>query len=90
MRRFLAVLLAATTVAVTGPAVAYVGPGAGLSMAGAFWGLLIAIAAALGFVILWPIRRLLRRNRNKVPEAGSEAGETLHSRASEGSKAQVS
>jgi len=47
------------------PAAAYVGPGAGLSLLGAFWGLLLAVAAALGFVILWPLRRLWRRDRAK-------------------------
>ena len=57
------ILAAALTVGVTLPAFAYIGPGAGLSLLGAFWGLLVAVMAALGFVILWPIRRLFRRNR---------------------------
>jgi predicted lipid-binding transport protein (Tim44 family) len=61
------ILAAALTVGVTLPAAAYIGPGAGLSLLGAFWGLLVAIAAALGFVIMWPIRRLFRRNRTKQP-----------------------
>jgi membrane protein implicated in regulation of membrane protease activity len=43
------------------PAMAYVGPGAGLSLVGAFWGLLVAIFAALAFIVAWPVRRLLRR-----------------------------
>lgn len=42
---------------------AYVGPGAGLSLLGALWGLLCAIGAALLFVIMWPIRRMRRRKR---------------------------
>ena len=45
------------------PAAAYIGPGAGLSLLGAFWGLLLAVVAALGFVILWPLRRFFRRER---------------------------
>jgi hypothetical protein len=45
------------------PAAAYIGPGAGLSLLGAFWGLLLAVGAALGFVILWPLRRLFRRGK---------------------------
>jgi hypothetical protein len=56
----IAVLLPA--VAAT-PAAAYVGPGAGLSLLGALWGVVIAIGAAVGFIILWPLRRYLRKNR---------------------------
>lgn len=42
-------------------ALAYVGPGAGLSLIGALWGLLVAVIAALAFVIVWPIRRMRRQ-----------------------------
>jgi membrane protein implicated in regulation of membrane protease activity len=62
------------------PAAAYVGPGAGLSLLGAFWGLLLAVVAALGFVIFWPLRRLFRRDRAKEPErapVGRPADEAL-------------
>ncbi|WP_425450075.1 hypothetical protein [Virgifigura deserti] len=51
------------------PAAAYVGPGAGLSLLGAFWGLVLAIGAALGFVILWPLRRMLKRGKGKQAQA---------------------
>jgi len=30
---------------------AYIGPGAGLSMLGAFWGLVVAVLAALSFLL---------------------------------------
>jgi hypothetical protein len=62
------------------PAAAYVGPGAGLSLLGAFWGLLLAVVAALGFVILWPLRRMFRRDRSREPEraaVGRPAGEAV-------------
>jgi hypothetical protein len=42
-------------------ATAYVGPGAGLSLLGALWGLLLSVGAALAFVVLWPLRRLRKR-----------------------------
>ncbi len=42
-------------------AFAYIGPGAGLSMLGAFWGLVVAIVAALSFLLLWPIRRMFKK-----------------------------
>lgn len=49
-------------------ALAYIGPGAGLGMLGALWGLLVAVGAALLFVLLWPIRRAIRR-RNGLQQA---------------------
>jgi membrane protein implicated in regulation of membrane protease activity len=52
--------LCATAALWVQPAAAYVGPGAGLSLLGALWGLVVAVAAAVGFVIAWPVRRLLR------------------------------
>ena len=66
MRMLTALMLAvALTAGVADPALAYVGPGAGLSLFAAFWGLVVAVVGALAFVILWPLRRLLRRNRAK-------------------------
>jgi uncharacterized membrane protein len=62
---WIAVVVAALGAA--GPAAAYVGPGAGLSLVGAFWGLLVAIFAAVAFIVVWPVRRLLRRGRS-APE----------------------
>ena len=50
------------------PAVAYVGPGAGLSLVGAVWGLLVALFAACAFVILWPVRRFFRRRRDAAAQ----------------------
>lgn len=61
-----AALLAIGTGAVAlaaSPAFAYVGPGAGLTLLGALWGLIIAIVLSVGFILLWPLRRLMRRNK---------------------------
>lgn len=56
------------------PAHAYVGPGAGLSLLGALWALVAAIATALIFVIAWPIRRMRRRKREaKAEQARDQA-----------------
>ncbi len=80
MKRFVAsgaALLLALTAA---PAFAYVGPGAGLSLLGALWGLLVAILLALGFIILWPLRRWRRRRRagglppGEGPRSGTDEG----------------
>lgn len=56
-------LTLALFLSVSQPALAYVGPGAGLSLLGAFWGLIVVLVAALSFVIFWPLRRMRRRVR---------------------------
>jgi hypothetical protein len=58
------------------PAQAYVGPGAGLSLIGALWGLVVAVGAAVGFVVLWPLRRALRARRAARPAARAPEHET--------------
>ncbi len=54
------------------PALAYVGPGAGLTLLGALWGLIAAVVMSVGFIILWPFRRFLFGHRRK---AGGEAAD---------------
>lgn len=49
-------------------AFAYVGPGAGLSLLGALWALLVAVGLAIAFIIAWPVRRMLRRRRPQQPQ----------------------
>ena len=62
MKTFLfATTLFLGALAVATPAMAYVGPGAGLSLIGAFWALILAIFTALFFILAWPVRRLLRQ-----------------------------
>ena len=68
------VVAVALAVGIAGPAAADIGPGAGLSVIGAFWGLLMAVFAALAFIVSWLIRRLLRR-RSACADTSSTAQE---------------
>lgn len=52
---------------VSGPAMAYIGPGAGITMLGALWGVVVAVLLAIGAVLFWPIRALLRRVKGTPP-----------------------
>ena len=70
MRLFAVVCLALVLLAQ--PAFAYIGPGAGISLLGSLFGLVAAIFVGLGVVLFWPIRRLMRRNRQSV-SAGDPA-----------------
>jgi hypothetical protein len=63
-------------VASANTASAYVGPGAGLSLVGALWGLVLSVGAALWFVILWPLRRMRKRTRERHETA--EAADADH------------
>ena len=72
MRKFLPLLLASLALASAAatPALAYIGPGAGITMLGALWGVVVAVALALGAVLFWPVRALLRRRK---PPAAADA-----------------
>lgn len=69
--RPLATALAVAAACTALPAAAYVGPGAGLSLVGALWALVVAVFGALSFVLLWPIRRALRRRRDAMARQSS-------------------
>lgn len=62
-------------------AFAYVGPGAGLSLLGALWALIAAAGLALFFVVAWPLRRMLRKRRERTPQAGEAEPSTVESEA---------
>lgn len=56
---------------------AYIGPGAGASLAGSLFGVLAAIVVAIGVVLFWPVRLLYRKIRGSKPAAETaETGDT--------------
>jgi hypothetical protein len=75
MRKLLSItgLLAILFVLSAQPAAAYIGPGAGITMLGALWGVIVAVALALGAVLFWPIRVLLRKRRKPTATAATVA-----------------
>lgn len=45
------------------PAVAYIGPGAGISVLGSLLGILTTIVVAIGAIIFWPLRKFMKRRK---------------------------
>ena len=58
-----------------GLAAAYVGPGAGISMLGALWGLIVGVVMALGVILFWPIRMMIRKAKAKKAGAAETIAE---------------
>ena len=71
--RLIPLIAAAALLLTSDAAFAYVGPGAGLTMIGALWAVILAVFMALFFVVAWPVRRMLRRARHKAPLAAHQA-----------------
>ena len=59
-----------------GLALAYVGPGAGISMLGALWGLIVGIVMAVGVILFWPIRMMIRKAKANKANAGEASAAT--------------
>ena len=69
-----------------GTAAAYVGPGAGISVLGALWGLIIGVVMAVGVILFWPIRMMIRKA--KANKAGAADSAATDSSATQGSEAE--
>lgn len=68
-----AVLLAALAVSTPDIALAYVGPGAGLTAIGTIFALMGAVVLALVGFVWYPVKRLLKRRGADVPATPSES-----------------
>ncbi len=49
-------------------AFAYVGPGAGISVLGSLLGILATIVLALVAIVMWPIRKMMKRRKAAAAE----------------------
>lgn len=81
--KVVSLVVLAACVSFSAPVLAYVGPGAGLSLLSALWGLLLAVLLAVGFVVMWPIKRWMKRRQADSTE-GEEVDVALasgHSRS---------
>ena len=67
-----AILAAVGAIVAPGPALAYVGPGAGLSLIGSLVAVVGAVLFALFGLFILPVRMLLKRRRHRAA-AGREA-----------------
>ena len=67
--------IAAATLLTALPAQAYVGPGAGLSLLSALW----AVFVAVGFVLLWPIRKMMRNRKRAQQNSSDSTSHSAHS-----------
>ena len=76
MRKSISILIAIAGSLTAGSAAAYVGPGAGISVLGALWGLIVGIVMALGVILFWPIRMMIRKNKAKKEAAAQPAPDT--------------
>ena len=73
MAKFLGTLtLTLAFLAIAEPALAYIGPGAGVSLLGAAAGLIVAILVAFGVIVLWPLRRFMKSRRKAADEPAGD------------------
>ena len=59
------VLLTCLLLALSSPALAYIGPGAGISVLGSLLTILGTIFVAIGAIIFWPLRKFLKRRKSR-------------------------
>lgn len=61
--------------AASSPALAYIGPGSGISLLGGIWTVLVGFVLVLGAILFWPIRYLIKRFRaGNKPEQAANTG----------------
>lgn len=73
MRRAIVFL---TLILATAPALAYIGPGAGISFLGSIFTWVAGALIALLAILLWPLRAVFRRMRRRPAAEGSDAADS--------------
>lgn len=76
LTRLLLALLLLTPVSI---ALGYIGPGAGISVLGSLLSILVTFFVAIGAIIFWPLRKMLKRRKaRRQPAVGAAP---VHDRA---------
>jgi membrane protein implicated in regulation of membrane protease activity len=71
-------LLAMLLMAPSGAALAYIGPGAGISVLGSLLGILATFFVAVGAVLFWPLRKWMKRRKTRREAAlGTDPAATV-------------
>ena len=58
------ILLCVILLLVQLPALAYIGPGAGIPFIGSFIGFIVTVVLVIAAILFWPIRKLLKKNKS--------------------------
>jgi F0F1-type ATP synthase membrane subunit b/b' len=48
------------------PALAYIGPGAGIPFIGSFIGFVVTVVLVISAILFWPIRKLLKNRKRNI------------------------
>lgn len=70
----LVLLMIILTVSLVSPVMAYIGPGAGISVLGSLLGILSTIVVAIGAIIFWPLRKYMKRRKARREAAAASDG----------------
>lgn len=92
IRTPLTLLLATLLLTLASPALAYIGPGAGISVLGSLLGILATIVVAIGAIIFWPLRKFMKRRKARRDslasvDAGTQGVDATHKSGNEKSDA---
>jgi hypothetical protein len=83
MRKLPLLVASLCLIAAATPAFAYIGPGAGITMLGALWSVIVAVALAIGAVLFYPIRVMMRRFRRPTPADATRQDALARDRAAQ-------
>lgn len=73
-KRFTIILPALLLPLTASQALAYIGPGAGMSIVGSVLSILATFFVAVGAILFWPVRKYLKRRKARRESAGGGQG----------------